>query len=164
MPYILRRPEREGIGADDAQILTLEELRADLARSRAEGGRFGVRLAPADAVESLADALPFLAVVAIEFPSAGEGRGYSAARLLRERLGFSGELRAVGAGVRQDQLFLMARCGFDAFELAPGEDPEVARRALARYDVAYQPGSALHELRRQRFSRASSCAAPERST
>ncbi|MBV8909401.1 MAG: DUF934 domain-containing protein, partial [Gammaproteobacteria bacterium] len=47
-----------------------------------------------------------------------------------------------------------ARCGFDAFELASGEDPEGARRALARYDVAYQPGSSLLDIRRQRFRRA----------
>jgi uncharacterized protein (DUF934 family) len=151
MRYILRRPERESNAGDDVRTLTLEELRADPGRWREAGGRLAVRLAPGDAVEALADAIPYLAVVAIEFPSAGEGRGYSAARMLRERLGFDGELRAVGAGVRQDQLFLMARCGFDAFELAPGEDPEAARRALERYDVAYQPGSSLLEVRQQRF-------------
>jgi uncharacterized protein (DUF934 family) len=110
-----------------------------------------VRLTPADAVEELAAELPRLALVAVEFPNPGDGRGYSAARLLRERLGFTGELRAVGAGVRQDQAFLLARCGFDALELAPGEDPQQARRALQRYDVAYQPGAAAVALRRQRF-------------
>ena len=101
-------------------------------------------------------ALPRLALVAVEFPTAGDGRGYSQARLLRERLGFGGELRAVGAGVRREQLFLMARCGFDALELAAGEDLEAARAALQRYDVAYQPGSAEVALRRQRFERAGS--------
>jgi len=88
----------------------------------------------------------------VEFPNPSDGRGYSQARLLRERLGFRGELRAVGAGVRQDQVFLLARCGFDALELAAGEDAQAARRALERYDVAYQPGSAAVGLRAQRFS------------
>ena len=150
MRCILRRRELEADAAAEAVILALAELRADRNRWRGYRGPLGVRLAPGDAVEELTDLLPYLAVVAVEFPNASEGRGYSQARLLRERLGFVGELRAVGAAVRQDQLFLMARCGFDAFELAPGEDFDSARRALARYDVAYQPGSALVEVR-QRF-------------
>jgi len=49
-------------------------------------------------------------------------------------------------------VFLLARCGFDAIELAENEDPDAARRALDRYDVAYQGGSAEVALRRQRFS------------
>jgi uncharacterized protein (DUF934 family) len=57
--------------------------------------------------------------------------------------------------VRQDQVFLMSRCGFDSMELAPGEDLEAARRALQRYDVAYQPGAsvaaAVATIRAQRF-------------
>ena len=99
----------------------------------------------------MSEHLPRLDLVAVEFPTAGEGRGYSHGRLLRERFGFRGELRAVGAGVRQDQVFLLARCGFDAIELAAGEDPQAARRALNRYDVAYQPGAAQVSVRRQRF-------------
>ena len=87
----------------------------------------------------------------MEFPNPGDGRGYSQARLLRERLGFRGELRALGAGVRQDLVFLLARCGFDTLELAAGEDAAAAQRAFTRYDVAYQPGAAQVNVRRQRF-------------
>ena len=87
----------------------------------------------------------------MQFPNPGDGRGYSQGRLLRERFGFTGELRAVGAGVRQDQVFLLARCGFDALELAAGEDPQAALAALSRYDVAYQPGAPQVAIRRQRF-------------
>ena len=160
MRHILRRRELiaddwrylgEEAAGGDALIVPLAELRNHPERWRAWAGRLGVRLTPADAVEELAAELPRLALVAVEFPNPGDGRGYSAARLLRERLGFTGELRAVGAGVRQDQAFLLARCGFDALELAPGEDPQQARRALQRYDVAYQPGAAAVALRRQRF-------------
>jgi uncharacterized protein (DUF934 family) len=160
MRRILRRRE---IVADDwthlgedaadgaALIVPLAELRKDPGRWWQWSGRLGVRLTPVDRVEELADELPRLDLVAVEFPNPGDGRGYSAGRLLRERLGFRGELRAVGAGVRQDQVFLLARCGFDAIELAAGEDPDAARRALQRYDVAYQPGWPETAIRRQRF-------------
>ena len=77
-------------------------------------------------MEELAAFLPQLSLVACEFPCPGEGRGYTQGRLLRERYGFRGELRAVGAGVKQDLMFLLARCGFDAFELAAGEDADAA--------------------------------------
>ena len=94
-----------------------------------------------------------LALVALEFPNPGDGRAFSQARALREQLKFRGELRAVGAAVRQDLIFFMARCGIDAFELAEGEDWQAARRALTRYDVAYQDGCAAVTLRAQRFAR-----------
>ncbi|HET7756050.1 MAG TPA: DUF934 domain-containing protein [Steroidobacteraceae bacterium] len=132
-------------------IVPLAELRREPARWQAWRGRLGARLAPADPLEPLTALLPRLELVAVEFPTPGDGRGYSQGRLLRERLGFAGELRACGAGVRQDQAFLLGRCGFDSLELAPGEDPGAVRRALARYDVAYQPGAAQVALRRQRF-------------
>jgi len=160
MRYILRRREvvvddwvhlGEQLAEGAAVILPLAELRAGAARWAAWRGRLGVRLAPADRVEELAADLPRLNLVAVEFPNAGDGRGYSQGRLLRTRLGFWGELRAVGAGVKQDQVFLLARCGFDAIELAAGEDLEAARRALTRYTVAYQPGAAGVDPGRQRF-------------
>ena len=160
MRHILRRHEivaddwrhlGEDAAEGDALIVPLAQLRKDPQRWGNWRGRLGVRLTPFDRPEDLGTELAQLALVAVEFPSPGDGRGYSQGRLLRERLGFKGELRAVGAGVRQDQVFLLARCGFDAIELAPGEDAEAARRALQRYDVAYQPGSAAVALRRQRF-------------
>lgn len=102
--------------------------------------KLGVRIAPADKVEDLADLLPRIQVVVVEFPGPSEGRGYTSARLLRERFHYTGELRAVGA-VKQDQIFFLARCGFDAFELAAGESLEAAQAALTRFTVAYQTAS-----------------------
>lgn len=164
MRYVLRRRE---IVADDWHdfgapsppgcplIVPLAELRRDPVRWRQRSGGLGVRIAPDDAPEDLSAELPGLELVAVEFPNSGDGRGYSLGRLLRERMGFRGELRAVGAGVRQDQVFLMSRCGFDSMQVAPGEDLEAARRALQRYDVAYQPApsgsDAAATLRAQRF-------------
>jgi uncharacterized protein (DUF934 family) len=164
MRYILRRREvvaddwrhlaEDGAdGTGGGLIVPLAQLRSDPQRWLPPVGRLGARLTPVDPVEELAPLLPQLALVAVEFPSPGDGRGYTQGRLLRERFGFRGELRAVGAGVRHDQVFLLARCGFDAIELAPGQDPAAARRALERYDVAYQPGDPQQEVRLQRFGR-----------
>ena len=123
----------------DPLVVPFAEFRTNIARWRSYPGPLGVRLSPADQVEDLADDIQRLALIAAEFPSAGEGRGYTQGRLLRARLKFGGELRAVGAGVKQDLLFLMMRCGFDAFELAPGQKTDEAVSALTRYRVAYQP-------------------------
>jgi uncharacterized protein (DUF934 family) len=100
------------------------------------GGPLGVRVAPADPVDRLVDDLARLDLIAIEFGGIGEGRGYSQARALRQRYGYTRELRAVGC-VSPDQVVFLARCGFDAFEL-PEAELEPARAALDRYTVAYQ--------------------------
>ncbi len=131
-------------------IVPLTDFKADRARWLARTGPLGVRIMPADKVEELADDLPRLALIAITFPSFSDGRGFSQAHMLRTRLGFTGELRAVGA-VKQDLIFFMARCGIDAFELAAGEDVDEATRALQRFTVAYQPGYPTVKITRQRF-------------
>jgi uncharacterized protein (DUF934 family) len=141
----------EVVAAGDALIVPLAELRGAREHWWNWTGRLGARLAPPDRIEDLAPDLPRLDLVAVEFPNPGDGRGYSQARLLRERFRFRGELRAVGSGVRQDQAFLLTRCGFDSLESPAGVDLESVRVALSRYDVAYQPGAPQVELRRQRF-------------
>lgn len=134
-----------------ALIVPFAEFRTNIATWRAYQGRLGVRLSPADAVEGLAEDVQRLSLVAAEFPTAGEGRGYTQGRLLRSRLQFKGELRAVGAAVKQDLLFIMARSGFDSFELAPGQTVDAALAALNRYTVAYQPAEPVPSIRQQRF-------------
>ncbi len=122
-----------------AVIYSLEQLLADQQALLASGKQIGVKLKPADKVESLAGIAPKLQLIALEFGGLGEGRGYSQAHILRRRLGFTGELRAVGK-VQRDQLFYMARCGFDAYELPEDADLQVALSAFEDYSVAYQPG------------------------
>jgi uncharacterized protein (DUF934 family) len=100
----------------------------------------------------LSPLLPYLAqapLVAVDFTSTGDGRGFTQAKLLRERHGFRGQLRAVGK-IRADQMFFLARCGFDAFELLDDEDVATAVAQLDRFSVAYQPdaGSLTHTRRR----------------
>lgn len=75
-------------------------------------------------------------VVILEFPQFKDGRAYSQARLLRERIGFDGEIRARG-NVLRDQLSFMARCGIDGFEIAAG-DAASANAALNEFSLAYQ--------------------------
>jgi uncharacterized protein (DUF934 family) len=122
--------------ASDPVILPFERWLADRERWLSHRGRLGVVLAPADAVERLASELDRFALIGADFPTIGEGRGYTQARLLRERYGFNGELRAVGY-VRRDQIFFMARCGFNSFEL-PDAEIDGARSAFATFSAAYQ--------------------------
>ncbi len=110
-------------------------------------------LEPTDDPRSIADRLPGLKTVAVRFPKYGDGRGYSIGRLLRERYGYKGELRAVGA-IARDHLQLLAQCGFDAFELREGEDAAEALRGLDDFSEAYQATAAQPvPLFRRRYER-----------
>ena len=120
-------------------IVTLEQWCNEPQTWLARGTRLGVVLAPADRVETLAPDLKHFALVAAEFPGPSDGRGYSQGRLLRERYGFEGELRATGY-VRHDQLFFLARCGFNSFQLAE-RDLIDALAALSTFSAAYQPSN-----------------------
>lgn len=101
------------------------------------GQTLGVRLPNTVNVSDIAADLPALAVVALEFPKFSDGRAHSQARLLRERYGYRGEIRAVG-DVLRDQLLFMARNGFDAFELRADRSLEDALKAFDEFTVTYQ--------------------------
>jgi uncharacterized protein (DUF934 family) len=88
-------------------------------------------------VKALEAWLPRINLIAIEFPKVVDGRGYSAAYLIRNRLKFTGELRAVGDFTR-DQLFFLQRTGFNAMTLRAGEDPQAALAAFDTFTVRYQ--------------------------
>jgi uncharacterized protein (DUF934 family) len=111
----------------------------------------GVWLSPADDPEALGRDLHALSLVAVHFPKFVDGRGYSTGAVLR-RLGYRGELRAFG-DVGRDHLLQLRRCGFDAFVLAAGRDPEAALVAFNEFSHFYQ-GSVEDPvpLFRQRFS------------
>lgn len=97
----------------------------------------GVVIDPNDTLEGIEDLLPQLGLIGVQFPNFTDGRGYSTAYLLRKRLGWQGELRALG-DILQDQLFALRRVGFDSFELRAGRDPHAAMRAFATFSGAYQ--------------------------
>jgi uncharacterized protein (DUF934 family) len=96
-----------------------------------------VRIEPGDDARQLLPFLGQLKLIEVAFLGFGDGRGYSAARILREA-GYAGELRAVG-DVLIDQLAILRRCGFDAFAPAEPLDPQDAASAFDRYSEVYQP-------------------------
>lgn len=118
-------------------IVSSARFQAEAESLLADGRKVGVRLKSDEPVEGLAYDLPRLALVALEFPKFRDGRAYTAARLLRDRYGFKGEVRAVG-DVLLEQAVFMARCGFDAVEPADGTTAEqwAARLTLHRHVYA----------------------------
>jgi uncharacterized protein (DUF934 family) len=154
MRKILRLPEAALVDDTAGELISQADYLKDPGRHAAGDQRIGVRVVPADKVEDVSPYLEHVALVAIEFPGPGEGRGYTYARLLRQRYGFKGEIRAVGPGVKQDLLFFMFRCGFDAFELADHENLTEARAALHRFTLAYQPAVPRAAVQEPRFTAA----------
>ncbi|MBB3771070.1 uncharacterized protein (DUF934 family) [Angulomicrobium tetraedrale] len=104
-------------------------------------------------IAEIAPYLPQIALIALNFPSFRDGRAYSQARLLRERLGWAGPLRAVG-NVLQDQFLLMQRSGFDQIQPVKAADADAFDEAVHRYTVFYQPATDRRpSLLRQRLGR-----------
>ena len=97
----------------------------------------GIILDVTDDVLELKDDLERLDLIVLQFPKMGDGRAYTQARLLRERLGYQGEIRAVG-DVLQDQVFYMQRCGFNAFELRDDQKAPAVLKAFDEMTVTYQ--------------------------
>jgi len=99
----------------------------------------GVWLDSNEEPEGIAEDLNKLPLIAINFPKFVDGRGYSIARLIRERYQFTGELRAIG-DVLLDQLFYMKRCGFNSFALRADRSSEKALAGLNTFSEVYQAG------------------------
>jgi len=109
--------------------------------ARAQGAELlGVWLDSHEDPAALVDDLHRLSLIAVNFPRFTDGRGYSAAFLLRQRHGFKGELRAIG-DVLRDQLFYLQRVGFNAFAVRAGKDIEDALKALDDFSESYQASS-----------------------
>ncbi len=103
----------------------------------ARGSPIGLKLEPHDDPASIATDLGHLSLLAVHFPKFTDGRGYSIARLLRERYAYAGPLRAVG-DVLRDQLFYLLRCGFDSFAMKHEEQVDDALSAYRDFSEAYQ--------------------------
>lgn len=131
----LIRSVEEAFSADEDIILPL-----DLYLQREDtqhAGKLAVWLAPEQDPAVLQAHLANLPLIAIDFPAFTDGRGYSHARLLRERYGYQGELRAIG-DVLRDQLSYMAQVGFDAFVIRADRDAASALAGLADFSEQYQ--------------------------
>jgi uncharacterized protein (DUF934 family) len=135
--------------ADDAAlpsapcIVSLSRLRQDEAVRTAPHLRLGVVLPVDQPAEVLAPYLDRLTLVAVNFPTFRDGRGFTQARSLREGLAFRHEIRATGS-ILPDQYAFLLRCGITTVEIQDGADPAAWRKAANCFSLAYQP-SVLEE-------------------
>ena len=123
---------------DGAVLVTAERFLADPQALLRRPGKLGVIWPNNRNLDELVPHLDRLASVALVFPTFRDGRAYSQARLLRERYGYGGELRATGQILR-DQFVFMTRAGFDAFEVKKDADADAFAQTMKRYSVFYQP-------------------------
>ena len=128
----------DGANSGGGLLLPLALAESQAARVRAHaGGRLGLVLAADDEPARAVPFFPHVTLIGVQFPKFTDGRGYSTAVLLRTRLGWRGELRAVG-DVLQDQLYALRRVGFDSFALRSGRDPQAALAGFTPFSGAYQ--------------------------
>lgn len=124
-------------------IVSLARWRAEREALLGRGSAIGVQLPNSEDVEALYPELANRPVIALQFPSFADGRALTQAVLLRNRLGYTGELRALGDVVR-DLVFWLGRCGFDVIVPRPDQDLDECRRALDEIRLAYQPAADAH--------------------
>ena len=129
----------DGISNSDDLIVPLGLWLESSHALKVRDGGLGVWLQSHEQIEDIVDDLKYFKVVALDFPAFTDARHFSSARLLRERYGYQGEIRAIG-DVLRDQLFFMQRCGFDAFAVRPDRDPYDALKGLSDFSVTYQSG------------------------
>lgn len=122
---------------DGPVVISLERWLNERDVLSSRNGPLGIVLTSHETPEQISDDLGRFSLICLEFPRFSDGRAYSHARKLRERFGYTGELRAVG-NVLRDQFLFMQRCGFDAFEVADGTALEDWLRATTEISVAYQ--------------------------
>lgn len=121
-------------------ILPLSRWTQNKAAFEGSNAPLGLRVQPGAPIETYASDLHRFEVIALAFPKFGDGRAFSTARLLRERYNYRGQIRAVG-DVLIDQIQMMERCGFDAFEIGDPKTEKLLReRGAPAYTRFYQPG------------------------
>jgi len=133
-------PDEVAIPAAGPVIVGLKRWREERDALIKRKDPVGVRLRSDHTAGDVADDLEHLGVVALAFPVFKDGRAYTNARRLRERHGYTGEIRAIGNVLRDQYLFLL-RCGFDALEVGDGETEADWERATGAVSVFYQPAA-----------------------
>ncbi len=119
------------------KIIPFDYWSANKEKIIASGKKVAVCINGGHDTEKVAKSLSHFSMIALDFPAFTDGRSYSHARLLRERYGYRGELRAVG-DVLRDQLYFMHRCGIDSFQVREDKDIEDALKAFNEFSVKYQ--------------------------
>lgn len=127
----------DDIQASQNPVLVPKQFWLANAAQLLENDNIGVWLDSDEGPEELEPYLNKLNLIAINFPKFADGRGYSYARILRDRFGYSGELRAMG-DILHDQIFYLKRCGFDAFAVREDKDADVVLEGLNDFSECYQ--------------------------
>ncbi|AQZ95580.1 DUF934 domain-containing protein [Halopseudomonas phragmitis] len=127
----------DGLPNSDDLIVPLALWREHAHALKARDGGLGVWLDSDEQIEEIEGDLEHFQVIALNFPVFSDGRHYSTARILRDRYGYKGEVRAIG-DVLRDQLFFMKRCGFDAYALREDRDADEALASLQDFSEVYQ--------------------------
>lgn len=149
------RVDDEAVLPDGAVIVSLARFQKDRDALLARNAPVGVQLKAPENPEVLGDDVHRLSLVVLEFPVFRDGRAFSWARMLRERLKFTGEIRGAGHFL-YDQLSYMRRVGFDAFDVAETVTLESFNRAMGEMTNVYQPSAdgkkTIFQLRRARHT------------
>ena len=136
-----RPAPEEGVAPNGVPvILTLKQWTEQREALKGRNQLLGIRIEPGEALDPILPDLGRFSLIALSFPKFADGRSFSKAKMLRDEHGFSGEIRAVG-DILWDQLQLMARCGFDAFEIS--HEPTLKALAAGKKPFMrdfYQPG------------------------
>ena len=134
--YLADDQEIADRGGSGGIIVSLDRWRRDRDALLGVNSELGIRLRADQSPALIVDDLPLLALVALDFPTFKDGRAFTYARLLRERYGYAGEVRAIG-NVLRDQFQFMMRCGFDAFEVEKECDAKAWVQASREAKVLY---------------------------
>jgi uncharacterized protein (DUF934 family) len=156
---------------DGAELPASGNILVPAARFLADHAEYAGRNGAVGAIwpndRNIADLAPYLdklALIALVFPAYKDGRAYSQARLLRERYGYRGEMRATGQVLRDQFLFLL-RAGFDSFDVVKDADAASFEEAAKRYSVFFQPtGDGRMTVARSRVGSAARTARASRVT
>jgi uncharacterized protein (DUF934 family) len=130
--------DEEGLPTSGGVLVSLTRFQAEKEELLARDGELGVWLKSDESPAEIAGDLDRLTLVALDFPVFSDGRAFSSARLLRERYGYKGELRAIG-DVLCEQLSFMLRSGFDSFDMGSAKALEEFRAVVREVRVVYQP-------------------------
>ena len=134
---LITDPGETSIKKDEDVIVPYKYWSANRDQFSAHTGQLSICVEGDDMIEDIVDELGSFSMIVLSFPLFKDGRCYSHARLLRERYGYEGEIRAVGEVLR-DQLFYMQRCGINAYHLTEDSDYEQALHSLSGFSLAYQ--------------------------
>ena len=131
--------DEEALPTGYPAIVSISRWKAQRDELSGRNQPLGVRLESHERIEEILADLPKFSLIALDFPNLNDGRHFTWARLLRERFGFEGQIRATGQVLR-DQVAFMRRCVFDAFELPSDKDLHATLGAFREISVVYQPG------------------------